>query len=172
MPDVPPQEEEYELLPHKEIEELKEELAKLKEFEIAPSKKLHVSLMELNAKLDKLLTIFEDASHEMRVEEGGLNFTEKMKPLLEKMNKILEQNSEIASGILALADMVKGVKPAAELREESEIPLPPTPRPSFGPPPSTPSGLPPLQGQGVPPPPSAAGLPPLPPLPKRRTFGL
>ncbi|MBS3147756.1 hypothetical protein J4219_02645 [Candidatus Woesearchaeota archaeon] len=172
MPDVPPSEEEYELLPHKEIEELKDELAKLKEFEIAPSKKLHVSLMELNAKLDKLLTIFEDASHEMRVEEGGLNFTEKMKPLLEKMNKILEQNSEIASGILALADMVKGVKPASELHEEPELPMPmPAMRPSAGMPPMPP-GLPPLQGQGVPPPPSAAGLPPLPPLPKRRTFGL
>lgn len=171
MPDVPPQEEEYELLPHKEIEELKEELSKLKEFEIAPSKKLHVSLMELNAKLDKLLTIFEDASHEMRVEEGGLNFTEKMKPLLEKMNKILEQNSEIASGILALADMVKGVKPAAELHDEPQMPLPPM-RPSSGMPSSAPPGLPPLQGQGVPPPPTAAGLPPLPPLPKRRTFGL
>ena len=35
--------DEYELLPHKEIEELKEELAKLKEFEIAPSKKLTAS---------------------------------------------------------------------------------------------------------------------------------
>ena len=97
-----PTEEEYELLPHKEIEDLKDELAKLKEFEIAPSKKLQLSLLELNNKLDKMVTIFEDASHEMKIEEGGLSFTDKMKPLLEKMNKILEQNSEIASGILAL----------------------------------------------------------------------
>src|SRR3989338_11277711 len=125
MPEeVPPQEEEYELLPHKEIEELKEELSKLKEFEIAPSKRLQVGLLELNTKLDKLTTIFEDAAHEMRVEEGGMSFVEKIRQLLEKMNKILEQNSEIASGILALADMVKGVKPASELHEEPELPMP------------------------------------------------
>ena len=78
---------------------------KLKEFEITPSKKMHVSLLELNNKLDKLLTIFEDAAHEMRVEEGGMSFVEKMRPLLEKMNKILEQNSEIASEPLCINDL-------------------------------------------------------------------
>src|ERR1041385_8985686 len=131
MPDdVPPQEDEYELLPHREIEDLKAELAKLKEFEIAPSKKLHVSLLELNTKLDKVITIFEDASHDLRVEEGGLSFAEKMKPLLEKMNKILEQNSEIAQGILALADMVKEVKESHESSHSGmpePMPMPPMP---------------------------------------------
>jgi len=160
--------DEYELLPHKEIEELKEELSKLKEFEIAPSKKLHVSLLELNTKLDKLLTIFGDAAHEMRVEEGGLSFIEKMKPLLEKMNKILEQNSEIASGILALADMVKEgreseIKPIG--MQEPNIPFPRGPMPGM---PMMPPQrqMPPLAN--APPLPSA----PLPPLPKRKPFGL
>jgi len=66
--------EEYELLPHKEIEELKDELAKLKEFEITPTKKLRVSLVELNSKLDKLLDIFEDAMSQVQIEEGGMTF--------------------------------------------------------------------------------------------------
>ncbi len=173
--DKAPEEEEYELLPHKEIEDLKEELAKLKEFEIAPSKRLQVSLLELNTKLDKLITIFEDATHELRVEEGGLSFTEKMRPLLEKMNKILEQNSEIASGILALADMVKELKetkeeapsrmpePMEAPRPMMEMPLPPMPpmamarqAPPVG---RMPPGVPP----GMP-------LPPIPP--RRRTFGI
>ncbi len=174
--DVPPQEDEYELLPHKEIEELKEELAKLKEFEIAPSKKLHVSLLELNTKLDKLITIFEDASHEMRVEEGGLSFTEKMKPLLEKMGKILEQNSEIASGILALADMIKEMKGerAEPAHEEPEIPTP-LETPAFAmPQPAAPPAItaPPRPAPPVGAMPPAGGLPPLPPLPRRRTFGI
>ncbi|MBW2969671.1 hypothetical protein KY319_00955 [Candidatus Woesearchaeota archaeon] len=168
--EIPTSEEEYELLPHKEIEELKDELAKLKEFEIAPSKKLQVSLLELDTKLDKLITIFEDAMHELRIEEGGLSFTEKMKPLLEKMNKILEQNSEIASGILALADMVKEIKekpktefeaPKLEPTMPAEIPMPPMPGPPGKAPP-----LPPMP-PGVPP---GAPLPPMPP--KKRTFGL
>src|SRR5574341_1188913 len=169
--DETPSEDEYELLPHKEIEDLKEELSKLKEFEIAPSKKMQVSLLELNTKLDKLLTIFEDATHEMRIEEGGLSFTEKMKPLLEKMNKILEQNSEIASGILALADMVKEVKEAAPAKIEA-----PPMREEMPP-------MPPMMGMEVPKPPMMAAprpMPagpvppgvPLPPMPRRRTFGL
>src|SRR3989344_945773 len=96
-------EDEYELLPHREIEELKSELAKLKEFDIAPTKKLQVSLLELSTKLDKLITIFEDAGHEMRTKESSLSFSEKMQPILERMNKILDQNAEIASGILTIA---------------------------------------------------------------------
>jgi len=169
---APGEEDEYELLPHKEIEDLKEELSKLKEFEIAPSKKLQVSLLELNTKLDKLITIFEDATHEMRIEEGGLSFTEKMKPLLEKMNKILEQNSEIASGILALADMVKELK-------ESEAPRIEAP-PSFAPeaqmPPRPPAmeaaPRPPMMAQLGPFPPGVPPGMPLPPMPRRRTFGI
>jgi hypothetical protein len=170
---APGEEEEYELLPHKEIEDLKEELSKLKEFEIAPSKRLQVSLLELNTKLDRLMMIFEDATHELRVEEGGLSFTEKMKPLLEKMNKILEQNSEIASGILALADMVKELKearpeemsrPAYEVREEAPAPMmAPRPAGMMAPPRAPPVGM---MPPGVPP-----GMP-LPPLPRKRTFGI
>ncbi len=172
--DETPSEDEYELLPHKEIEDLKEELSKLKEFEIAPSKKMQVSLLELNTKLDKLLTIFEDATHEMRIEEGGLSFTEKMKPLLEKMNKILEQNSEIASGILALADMVKEVK---ETKEAPRMEAPPSFAPEAPMPPMPPMGMeaprPPMMAppRGPMPPGVPPGIP-LPPMPRRRTFGL
>ncbi len=177
--------DEYELLPHKEIEELKEELARLKEFEIAPSKKLQVSLLELNSKLDKLLTIFEDAAHEMRVEEGSLRFTEKMRPVLDKMNKLIEQNAEMAQAILALADMIKegGSQRVSqtgeglpELPEAQDEGLPPLPGEELEGPPGYPPMPPPngrrpgleaaaeanLPGKGL----------PLPPMPKRRTFGL
>ncbi|VVB81690.1 Uncharacterised protein [uncultured archaeon] len=176
--DIPPSEDEYELLPHKEIEDLKDELAKLKEFEIAPSKKLQVSLLELNTKLDKLITIFEDATHELRIEEGALSFTEKMKPLLERMNKVLEQNSEIASGILALADMVKDIKEKPEAKIEIEtqtftpiqpMPAPPMPSPAMRPPMMAPPRAPPV-GQMPPGVPPGMPLPPMPP--RRRTFGL
>jgi len=167
--------EEYELLPHKEIEELKDELRKLKEFEITPSKKMHVTMIELNHKLDKLITIFEDAMHEVRVEEGGLSFAEKMKPVVSKMNKILEQNSEIASGILAVADMLKGKQTEPSYQEEPELPsfAPEGPSPPPMPPaaPGPPSG----RAPGPAPPAQAAeprSAPPLPPPPRKRNFGL
>ena len=130
-------EDEYELLPHREIEELKAELSKLKDFDIAPTKKLQVSLLELNAKIDKLITIFEDASHELRAEESSMSFAEKMQPLVERVNKIMDQNAELASGILAIADLLK--------EKDKELPVPPE--------------LPRMGG--------ARGLPPIPPPPKR-----
>src|SRR3989338_557904 len=100
-------EDDYEIIPEKEVKGLRDELKKAKEFEVLPSKRLHVSINELNSKLDRLISIFDEASRNLKVEEGGLNFQEKMRPLSEKMSKILEQNSEIAEGIVALADLVK-----------------------------------------------------------------
>ena len=108
--DASPEGEDYEILPQKEIQELKGELQRLKDFEIAPSKKMQVSLVELNNKLDKLLSIFEEATTALQLEEGGMSFKDKMKPVVEKMNKILEQNSEIAQGIVAVADLVKDLR--------------------------------------------------------------
>lgn len=172
---------EYELLPHKEIEELREELHKLKEFEITPTKKLKVGLVELNTKLDKMLRIFDEAREEIKLEEGGLSFHEKMKPLLEKMNKILQQNSEIAEGIVAIADLVKdlkegmeskGIRPRTELRPEPITPrvIPGVPRPPAGRPPAGPIPFP-----AGPPRPMPGAAPPIgiPPPPRRkRTFGI
>jgi hypothetical protein len=102
--------EEYELVPYKEINELKDELHKLKDYPIPSSKKLQVTMDELALKLDRMTAILEEASHELHAEEGGMTFQEKMRPLLEKMNKILEQNSEIAKGIVAVADLVEELK--------------------------------------------------------------
>lgn len=163
--------EEYEILPEKEIQELKGELQKLKDFEIMPSKKLGVQLIELNTKLDKLLSIFEEATTALQLEEGGLSFKEKMKPLAEKMNKILEQNSEIAQGIVAVADLVKDLREdmgkGVTVREPGLEPTPPAPMGAFNPPPGTapqmlpPPGMPRMMMPGVPPPP-----------PRRRRFGL
>ncbi len=133
-------EDDYELLPHKEIDELKQELARLKDFEVTPSKKLQVSIIELNQKLDKLITIFEDAAHEMRAEESSLSFAEKMQPLLDKMNKILDQNAEIASGILAVADMLRGT-PEPRFGEISAPNMPPKAMPPIPPPPKRTFGI-------------------------------
>ena len=184
-----PEKEEYELLPHKEIEELKDELRRLKEFELTPTKKMEISVIDLNKKLDKLIDIFERASHDLRTEEGGLTFKEKMRPVIDKMNRILEQNAEIASGILAVADMLKGEAPEEE-RMPGLMPPPGMPPRPVGPPRPLPTGAPPIpppSGLPIPPPRApparvATGAPalppgvrvrtPVPPTEKKRTFGL
>jgi hypothetical protein len=162
-PGISSEGEDYEILPQKEIAELKDELRKLKEFEITPSKKMQVSLVELNTKLDKLLSIFEEATTALQVEEGGLSFKEKIKPVIEKMNKVLEQNSEIAQGIVAVADLVKDLREDLGKGKEISPPEPLSlPAGTFSPPGPAPQGMP-----GMMPPP---GLPP--PPPRRRRFGL
>lgn len=151
MPDDKPRistgesnEEDYELLPHKEIEELKSELQRLKEFEFAPSKKMQVSLVEVNQKLDRLIAVFDEALHAVKLEEGGLSWNERIKPLVEKLNKILDQNASIAEGMVAIADMVKELKEgsAPDLEESPRIlppPILPPPRlPPIPPPPLPP----------------------------------
>ncbi|MEM4246716.1 MAG: hypothetical protein QXR48_04770 [Candidatus Woesearchaeota archaeon] len=173
--DVSPSEgEEYEILPQKEISELKEELRKLKEFEITPSKKMQVSLVEVNNKLDKLLSIFEEAMTALQVEEGGLSFKEKMRPIVEKMNKILEQNSEIAQGIVAVADLVRDLREdlgkGVAVKETISAPEPmPLPGGRIAPP-----AMPPVAPSQ--PAPAVPAMPPLglppPPPPRRRRFGL
>ena len=116
MPDAPanqqwsPPEEEYELVPYKEISELKSELQKLRDVPIPSSKKMQITMDELALKMDRMVAIFEQASHEMRTEEGGMTFEERMRPIIEKTNKVLEQNSEIAKGIVALADLIEELK--------------------------------------------------------------
>ena len=108
--------EDYEVLPESEVKGLREELKKARHFDIAPAKELHISVNELNLKLDKLIGIFDEASRDLKIEEGGLTFNEKMRPLAEKMNKILEQNAEIAEGIVAIADIVKEFKDELETK--------------------------------------------------------
>ena len=163
----PSEEENYELVPYKEIQDLKEELKRLKDVPIPTGKKLQISIDELASKLDRMTAIFEEAGHEIKTEEGGLSFQEKMKPLFEKMNKVLEQNSEIAKGVVAVADLINELRSRMEegfTVKKDEAAMGPVmsdrTAPTFpmqGPP-----------GVMMPPPRMAPGMPLPPPAPKRR----
>lgn len=133
--------EDYELLPHRDIVELKEELRKLK---AKPSEKtLQIAMVELSSKMDRLIEIFEEAKEMIKIEEGAFTFQEKIKPLVTRVEKVLEQNSQIAEGVVAIADMVNELKGGT-----APAPAMP-PAPGFG---------------EMPPPPSEEGMPPPPPI--------
>ena len=161
-PPTEPEGDMYELLPHKDILELKEELRLLK---AKPTEKnLQISIVELSTKLDRLIEIFEEAQEQITSDGGeGLSWEDKMRPLTEKMDKILEQNGEIARGILGLSDMINEVKESSEKsRSSSPGSSGDYIEPFEGPPePSPPPHLPPL-GQGFPQP--LGGPSRLPPL--------
>lgn len=167
-----PIEEEYELMPHKEIVELREELRKMKSLPVVAGHHAETSYEELTKKMDRLIEIFEEAEKSVKVEEGAMSFKEKMAPFTEKVGKVLEQNSQIAEGIVALADIMNEIKDKLEVgviykakeAEKMEMPRPAVPKPAA-------PGVPvPPPGPGMPPPrppmPPPTGGPAPPPLPR------
>lgn len=112
--------DEYEILPHKEIHELREQLYRLKE---RPTERtLQLAMAETAMKMDRLINIFEESLTMIKVEEGSLSFTEKLRPLMEKMDKILEQNSEIAAGLVGIHDIMVDVKESIDKINEKPAP--------------------------------------------------
>jgi hypothetical protein len=95
--------EEYELLPHEEIERLRKEVEKLKKSpygDTETGRNLLDSMEELNESLKKLISIFEKTNAEIMEEY------ENSKPA-ERLSRIEEQNQKIAGGIVALSNMIK-----------------------------------------------------------------
>ncbi len=143
----------YELIPHQEISELKDELQKLREFPAGPSAKLQVSLSEVSHKLDKMISIFEEALHNTQA-DGGLSVAERLKPLLSKIDTLVDQQQEIAKGMVELADIVQGLK------QQQQKQTPPSPSSM-----SSPFGMANNNAQQ-----NFTGIPPLPPTQQRPTF--
>ncbi len=95
--------EEYEILPKDELDELRKEIKKIQKNPFGDtdeSKTLLDSMDALTNSINKLLVLFEKTQKEI-VDEY-----EKNKPA-EALNDILDQNEKIAKGTLAVADLVK-----------------------------------------------------------------
>jgi hypothetical protein len=96
--------EEYEILPHEEIEHLRREVEKLKKSpygETGKGQTLLDSMERLTNSINRLVKLLEE------VEEEVIEEYEKNKPPAHQMNKLLDQNEKIAQGIVTLADMMK-----------------------------------------------------------------
>lgn len=172
----------YEIMPYKEVVELKKQICDLqKRMGDTSSKELMVSMSSLTKSMNDMLKLFSTAAEEMKLEQREEHaLTERMGPLLDKINNLEEQNKTIAEGLVAVADMVKDKKAKA-----SEIPHPRSKKhldvnttlPPLGPPGMHPGpdkgmgGLPPLDLPGhkpdphksprvVPGPPGAGPMPP------------
>ena len=184
-------EKDYELVPHKEVLELRRELDRLKMGKPSGRKgkaSLQSSIEELSSTIHTLMDLFKEAGEGMKDEEIGASAVGKsLKPMVDRMNNITEQNEKIAEGIVAIADMMADFKtrvdrldkdveaklledaPKAPLLEEipehEEKPPMPHGMPPPGPPPFRPGPMPPPPTGG---PPMPGGMPPPPPPPRRR----
>lgn len=185
--------EDYEIISHKDIEKLKEEIKELKEGKTSDSANNVIK------RLDEMIEIFKTASISLQDE---MPINDKITDISQKLETLLDQNQKIAEGILAIADMINEnigdaeSKPIAEQQSQPK-PLPamfqqmenpfqqnqpqmnPMPRPRPMPPMSQmQSNFPPMpqmeqpkmepMSRGRSPVNELSGLPPLPPRPPKK----
>lgn len=103
--------EDYDIVPHKRLMELQRQVADLKKSPYGSTdagKEMKQTMDNLSQSMNDLMGIFKDAAQEMKMEEHDVNVISKgMKPLMQRLDEVVEQNKKIARGIVAIADMVK-----------------------------------------------------------------
>jgi hypothetical protein len=111
-----PDDEDYEIISKKDIAALRAEIKQLREGG-APSESTVLS------RLNQMLDLFKEASLSLKEEKPS---SEKFDEINEKIDRLFEQNQQIAEGVVALADMIKSAteeKPE-EIVQQVEQPKP------------------------------------------------
>ena len=117
------EEDEYELLPRQEVENLKKDIERLKKNPLGDLKEgetLLESINNLNTNIQRLIDIFAKAGADLEGEYSEASPVEDIK-------SIRGQNEQIAEGILTVADMLK------EMKEGMSVSDQPMPSPRLGP---------------------------------------
>lgn len=116
----------YDLVPHKEIKHLKEEIEKLRSGESSNTEMLD-SISTLAKSIENLNELFYSATEEMKQEEKSEELlVRRLQPMSDKLDEISEQNQKIARAIIALTDMIKE-------KEQHIMKAPPRPAPHLAP---------------------------------------
>jgi len=160
----------YEIMPYKEVVELKKQIEELKrKTGDTSSKELLASMATLTKSMNNMMQLFSSAAEEMKLEEKTESeLSGKIGPLMDKVGKLEEQTKTIAEGLVAVADMVKEIKAGKKVKETSrpmpKPPVKPMPKPKEEEPDfsSFEEGLPPLEPPAPtkPMPPPGAPMPP------------
>jgi len=94
--------DDYELISHREMLKLKEDLNRLKQGNPVSSD-MKSSIRELNDKLSSLIDIFDSAVENLREEDKESELiSDKINPMLQKLEEIDEQNKKLAQGMVAI----------------------------------------------------------------------
>lgn len=97
--------EDYEILPHQLLNDLKEEVEGLKKKLTQPDSKINELILEIESMKDsihELNTIFQQALKETQEEDVMKN----IKDINDKLSDVISQNETIAKGMLAISDKV------------------------------------------------------------------
>ena len=119
--------EPYDLMPHREIIELKNQLQKLKT-EKSSSHELMNSMNALTKSMDSMLRLFTQTAEELKIDEGEDNVNK-------KLDEIIGQNKIIADGMVTVSDTIKDFIEKQKEPEPIQVPQssfqPAAPKPNF-----------------------------------------
>ena len=119
--------DDYDLLPHRQINELKGLVQDLKnKVDRASPKELIDSMDSLTKSIDSLMGLFKQAADEMRYEEKEeiLSGGSEHKAINDKLDKIMEQNKIIANGMVAVSNMVRDFAGNQRKQQATQAPKP------------------------------------------------
>ena len=152
--------EEWEVIPHKILADLRDEVHLLKEKISQPSTRKDMSdaMVDLKQSIDQMQSIFKVALETTEKDSNA--------EIMAKLATIEKQNEQIAQALVSIADLVENKREMPDLKMPTAMPLMPTP---IAPPMRM---LPPMPSMRAPPPlprsPSMSQLPPPPPAPPKR----
>lgn len=100
--------EPYDLMPHRQISELKKDLQELKSnLDRASPKELINSMSTLTKSIDSMLKLFSQAADELKFEEKEQSLSGGKGSVNDKLDEIMDQNKAIADGMVAISDMIQ-----------------------------------------------------------------
>ncbi len=103
-----PDDDSYDLLPHRQINELQRQIDELKAKQDRASPKELVASMDSLAKtINSLMNLFQQASQDLKYQLKEEELASGKGSVHEKLDRVIDQNRIIANGMVAVSDMVK-----------------------------------------------------------------
>jgi len=98
----------YELTPHRELAELKQQIQELKSrVDKASPKELINSMNALAKSMDSMLKLFTQAVEELKYEDREGSLSDGKGNINEKLDEIIGQNKVLADGMVAVSEMIE-----------------------------------------------------------------
>lgn len=109
--------EEYEILPHKEIQRLRSQLNDVRG-NVSPESNLQSSIDRLARSMNSMMSLFRAAEEDLKIEEHDTDsFQKQIGPMMARLDQISDQNEKIAEGIISLVELLKN----NEIKMEQQI---------------------------------------------------
>ncbi|MFC1800861.1 hypothetical protein ACFLZB_00140 [Nanoarchaeota archaeon] len=155
----PVEKEEYEIIPHQILSDLRDEIELLKEKLTKPEdevgKELLVSMAEVKNTIHDFMEAIKIALKEIKTDEKG-DAGAALKGMSKKIDQLAKQNEEIATALVSIVETLRRPPMAPPIRVAPPVPRVPPRMPAHSPMPPPPGRSP---SMPPPPPPAPSGRP-------------